>query len=77
MFFSRVKLRSDAADKSEFWNHIGGSYKLHSLVWDLFTDGPERSRDFIYRQDLVEGLPAFYCVSLRAPNDRNGVWQVE
>jgi len=77
VFFSRVKLRSDAADKSEFWNHIGGSYKLHSLVCDLFTDGPERSRDFIYRQDLVEGLPAFYCVSLRAPNDRNGVWQVE
>ena len=77
VFFSRVKFRNDAAYEKEFWNHIGGAYKLHSLVWDLFTDGPERSRDFIYRQDMVEGLPAFYCVSERVPNDRHGVWHVE
>ena len=77
VFFSRVKLRNDAAYEKEFWNHIGGAYKLHSLVWDLFTDGPERNRDFLYRQDMVEGLPAFYCVSERVPNDRHGVWHVE
>ena len=77
MFISRVKLRHDATDEKEFWNHIGGAYKLHSLVWDLFADAPERSRDFIYRQDLVEGLPAFYCVSVREPNDRHAIWSVE
>ena len=77
MFISRVKLRHDATDEKEFWNHIGGAYKLHSLVWDLFADDPERNRDFIYRQDLVDGLPAFYCVSARQPNDRHGVWHVE
>ena len=77
VFISRVKLRKNATDEKEFWNHIGGAYKLHSLVWDLFTDGPERDRDFIYRQDLVGGLPAFYCVSAREPNDRCGVWHVE
>jgi len=77
VFISKVKLRHDATDEKEFWNHIGGAYKLHSLVWDLFSDAPERSRDFIYRQDLVEGLPAFYCVSAREPNDRHGVWGVE
>lgn len=77
VFFSKVHLRSDAEYGKEFWNHIGGAYKLHSLVWDLFTDGPERDRDFIYRQDLVEGLPAFYCVSAREPNDRCGVWRIQ
>jgi len=77
VFISRVGLRKDAAYEKEFWNHIGGAYKLHSLIWDLFADAPERSRDFIYRQDMVQGLPAFYCVSEREPNDRHGVWHVE
>jgi len=77
VFISRVKLRHDATDQKEFWNHIGGAYKLHSLVWDLFADAPERNRDFIYRQDLVEVLPAFYCVSAREPNNRHEVWSVE
>jgi len=77
VFISKVQLRSDAEYDREFWNHIGGAYKLHSLVWDLFTDGPERDRDFIYRQDLVEGLPAFYCVSAREPNDRCEVWHIQ
>jgi len=77
MFFSRIRLHNDATYGKEFWNHIGGSYKLHSLVWDLFTDAPDRKRDFIYRQDMVQGLPAFYTVSEREPNDRHGVWHVE
>lgn len=77
MFFSRIRLKRDAAREKQFWQHVDGGYAMHSLIWDLFTDGPERARDFIYRQDLVEGLPAFYSVSERAPNDRAGVWSVE
>ena len=77
MFFSRIQLKRDAAREKQFWQHIDGGYTMHSLIWDLFTDGPERTRDFIYRQDMVEGLPAFYSVSERTPNDRVGVWSVE
>ncbi len=77
MLISRVRLRSDAAEKKEFWEHVDSAYHTHSLIWDLFTDGPERKRDFIYRQDAVHGLPAFFCVSKRAPNDRKGIWIVE
>lgn len=77
MFISRVQLKVNAGYEKEFWNHIGGAYKLHSLVWDLFADDPDRKRDFIYRQDMVHGLPAFYCVSERIPNDRHGVWAIE
>ncbi|MCX6698350.1 MAG: type I-E CRISPR-associated protein Cas6/Cse3/CasE, partial [Methanomicrobiales archaeon] len=36
-----------------------------------------RKRDFIYRQDTVHGLPAFFCVSDRAPINREGIWLVE
>jgi CRISPR system Cascade subunit CasE len=77
MLISRVRLRPDAAEKKEFWEHVDSAYHMHSLVWDLFTDAPERKRDFIYRQDMVHGLPAFFCVSERAPNDRKGIWLVE
>ncbi len=77
MFISRVQLKGNAGYEKEFWSHIGGAYKLHSLMWDLFADDPNRNRDFIYRQDIVHGLPAFYCVSERIPNDRHGVWTVE
>jgi len=77
MYFSRIRMRPDAAREKQFWQHIDGAYSMHSLIWDLFTDGPYRTRDFIYRQELVGGLPAFFSVSARIPNDRSGVWSVE
>jgi len=77
MLISRVRLRPDAAEKKGFWEYVDNTYHMHSLVWDLFADAPERTRDFIYRQDMVQGLPAFFCVSDRAPNDRKGIWFVE
>jgi CRISPR system Cascade subunit CasE len=77
MFFSKIHLQPDAAREKPFWHHIDSAYAMHSLIWDLFTDGPDRTRDFIYRQELAEGLPAFFSVSARLPNDRSGVWLVE
>ena len=77
MLISRVRLRQDAAEKKEFWESVDSAYHIHSLVWDLFADAPDRKRDFIYRQDMVHGLPAFFCVSDRAPIDRKGIWLVE
>ncbi|MCX6696527.1 MAG: type I-E CRISPR-associated protein Cas6/Cse3/CasE [Methanoregula sp.] len=77
MLISRVRLQPDAAEKKEFWESVDSAYHIHSLVWDLFADAPGRKRDFIYRQDMVHGLPAFFCVSDRAPIDRKGIWRVE
>ena len=77
MLISRVQLRPDAAGKTECREQVPDAYHLHSLVWDLFADTPDRKRDFIYRQDLARGLPAFFCVSDRAPDDQKGIWHVE
>ena len=77
MLISRVRLRPDAGEKKEFWEHALNAYHLHSLVWELFADAPDRKRDFIYRQDLAQGIPAFFCVSDRAPRDQDGIWLVE
>jgi len=77
MLISRVRLRPDAGEKKEFWENVDNAYHMHSWVWDLFADTPDRKRDFIYRQDMVYGSPAFFCVSNRAPNDRDGIWFIE
>lgn len=77
MFFSRVRLREGARENKECFGPADNAYLLHSRIWDLFADAPHRKRDFIYRLDAVQGLPAIFCVSDRMPNDQNGIWLVE
>lgn len=77
MFFSRIRLQPRAASDPSFFARVADAYEAHSLVWDLFSDGPDRERDFLYRQEAHEGLPAFYTLSKRRPADRNGTWIVE
>ncbi len=77
MFFSRIRLRPHAAADPGFFARVADAYEAHSLVWDLFSDGPDRERDFLYRQETHEGLPAFYTLSERQPADRNGTWEVQ
>ena len=60
MLISRVRLRPDAAEKKEFWEHVDNAYHMHSLVWDLFADAPDRKRDFIYRQDTGAGTSRIF-----------------
>lgn len=75
MLISRVRLRPDTADR--FRDQAPDPYHQHTLIWDLFADAPDRKRDFIYRSEVMQGLPAFYCVSGRVPEDRHGIWLVE
>lgn len=77
MYLSRISLLPRARDDPIFWSGFGGAYQSHHRVWDLFSDGPDRERDFLYRQEYTTGLPSFICVSARRPNDRNGMWRVE
>ncbi|HJH28596.1 MAG TPA: type I-E CRISPR-associated protein Cas6/Cse3/CasE [Methanosarcinaceae archaeon] len=77
MYMSRIRLQSGASENKDFWKSLGNTYQTHHLLWSLFSDGPERSRDFLYRQEKSENLPTFYCVSDRIPENTGGVWQVE
>lgn len=65
MFFSRLKIGSLPPDTPQLWRAQGDAYALHHLVWSLFSDGPDRRRDFLYRHegDLV------YAVSARPPQN--------
>ena len=77
MYLSRIRLRPDAAEKREFWQMMGSEYQAHHMVWDLFTDGPDRERDFLYRVEDIGGLPTIYAVGRREPVNRGGMWTIE
>lgn len=78
LYFSRARLRPDAP--------IGPMRRLlvpeddnarfaagHRLVWSLFSDQPDRERDFLWR----ESEPGtFYILSQREPIDAHGVFDL-
>ena len=46
----------------------------HRLVWALFTDGPERRRDFLWRQDRPG---EFLALSARPPQPLHDIFSIE
>jgi len=77
MYISRVRLNPKAINNSEFWQHINNNYQMHSQIWSMFGDNPDRKRDFLYRQDEMKGVPVFYIVSQRKPDESKGTWELE
>ena len=73
MFMSRLRLTGSEAKRLL----AGGEYKHHQALWALFSDSPERRRDFIYRRMESEPGLAFLVVSERPPSDPLGNWRVE
>lgn len=76
MYFSLIRLRRDISPKDVAGLVKGDGYSLHKLVWNLFSDGPDRKRDFLYRYESVNDWPTFYAVSAREPGDLNGLWEI-
>jgi CRISPR system Cascade subunit CasE len=76
MFFSKMTFRDHAVSPEDRMRIFQTPYALHQEVWRLFSDSPERERDFIYRLDK-DGLgPVIYSVSDRKPEEQSGAWQV-
>jgi CRISPR system Cascade subunit CasE len=78
-YLSRARLRTDAPVASlrslllpdEPSARVSAA---HKLVWALFADGPERSRDFLWR----EASPGvFYLLSVRPPSDPHGMFELD
>lgn len=57
-YFSRVELPAAAM--------IQGDYGLHQALWHLFSDGPDRERDFLFHQ-RTERPNSCFVVSRRPP----------
>lgn len=76
MYFSLIRLRRDLSPREIVSLGRSDGYKLHKMIWDIFSDGPDRKRDFLYRFEKVNGSPTYYTVSERKPSDPTGLWEV-
>lgn len=80
-WLSRVTPRADVKCR-QLVHDIGGldPYEQHQALWKLFSVAREertRRADFLFRSEERNGLPVFYVLSRRQPQDRSGLWQVE
>lgn len=76
MFLSRIKLNLDNRSAvADLLTDEG--YLWHQRIWQLFSDSPQRNRDFLYRREQSrEGL-TFFSLSERAPRTNHPAWLVE
>lgn len=84
MHLSRVRLRRDASvaalAESLLSDQNGeASVKAHRLLWSLFADAPERTRDFLWRDDGGSSWRrrTFLTLSARPPEDRVRLFDIE
>jgi len=80
LYFSKVSLRKDASLSALAPLLLGNAgvesasrQPAHHLVWYLFADGPERQRDFLWRET---GSGEFLVLSSRPPNDPHGLFDI-
>lgn len=79
LYLSRARLRRDASAAALASllvpdDPAARTAASHRLVWSLFADGPQRSRDFLWRE---EGPGQFMALSRRPPADPHGLFDVE
>ena len=80
MYLSRIRLSPDAAHDRRFWEMFENPYRLHQAIWHLFSDRPDRRRDFLYRLESDGGSPTLFTLSDREPRPdpaQGGMWRVE
>ena len=79
-YLSRVRLRSDASVAvlaplllGSTRNGRASHQPGHHLIWSLFSDRPDRQRDFLWRE---MGVGVFLILSERTPNDLHGLFEI-
>lgn len=76
MYFSLIRLRRDVTPRDIATLGRADGYGQHKMIWDLFSDDPDRKRDFLYRFENMSRLPTYYTVSEREPVDSKGMWEI-
>ncbi len=82
LYLSRVRIKNDASVAAllPLLLPSGGEggqaqHPGHHLVWSLFADGPDRHRDFLWREMEQQGT--FLILSARAPVDRHELFEID
>jgi CRISPR system Cascade subunit CasE len=79
LFLSRIRLREDPSvtTLAPILFDTAGRHRSEAsrrLMWTLFADHPDRTRDFLWREDDAR---RFYVLSSRPPEDRHALFTVE
>lgn len=78
LYFSRARLRRDATVQALLPLLQSGDSRSrhpgHHLVWSLFADGPDRHRDFLWRE-TERGT--FLILSTRQPVDHHALFDID
>ncbi|MFC7557473.1 type I-E CRISPR-associated protein Cas6/Cse3/CasE [Pseudoroseomonas wenyumeiae] len=79
LILSRIRLKRDASVAALaplLLPEAGGARMVagHGLLWSLFADGPDRRRDFLWREDAPG---QFMTLSARAPSNPHQLFQIE
>jgi CRISPR system Cascade subunit CasE len=79
LFLSRISLRAEpsVATLAPILFDTAGRHRSEAsrrLVWTLFADREDRTRDFLWREDDAR---RFYVLSSRPPEDRHQMFTVE
>ena len=79
-YFCRASLKQDASIRALAPLLMGKVGRVrstqqsgHHLVWSLFADDADRSRDFLWREI---GPGTFFVLSARPPEDRHGLFDI-
>jgi len=68
MYLSKVMVRQPQAWFKHRRKHSDPLYAEHQMIWDMFANTPDQSRDFLYRREDQPGkLPFYYVLSARQP----------
>ena len=76
LWFTRARLRrgGSAAALAPLLAEPGRLDQAHAVVWSLCADGPDRRRDFLWRE-MDRGL--FYLLSARPPVDSHHLFDLD
>ncbi|MGV6859129.1 MAG: type I-E CRISPR-associated protein Cas6/Cse3/CasE [bacterium] len=78
MFLSRVRFTPEGIRGQCRSGVIANPFREHQMIWDLFDNSPDQTRDFLYRREDQPGKPPFYyLLSTRQPEAGNDLVMVE
>lgn len=78
MYLSRIRFTAEGIRAQCRSGIIANPFREHQMIWNLFDNLPDQTRDFLYRREDKPGkAPFYYLLSARKPKAESGQLSVE
>jgi CRISPR system Cascade subunit CasE len=78
MYLSRIRFTAEGIRAQCRSGIIANPFREHQMIWNLFDNLPDQTRDFLYRREDKSGkAPFYYLLSARVPETRNTYLTIE